>query len=274
MDCSRASTTSDSKNTGRQLNPFRFSDLPYDIRSMVYDYFLKDGFRNILPNSGFAVYSGDISAVTNTLQTSKHVYDEVNELIETARLNKPISIACTMSRLPYAMHALEMIGAAQNIDSQHQQRTAPTTPYTVPKMAILMPARLCKTAIGQTAERSEIPVPKLGNAPLRDFISLSLRRSQRGANCIHFRCVMDRLQAGPRNLKATDFGGCLLNLAIFRRAQGRLHTHLVVAVKCRSEQLELDTNAHDSFLIRPSDSRFTYDPVNEQDEKVLARTFT
>jgi hypothetical protein len=93
---------------------------------MVYDYFLEDGFRNILPNSGFAVYSGDISAVTNTLQTSKHVYDEVNELIEAARLNKPISIACTMSRLPYAMHALEMIGAAQNINS-----APPPRPHTL-----------------------------------------------------------------------------------------------------------------------------------------------
>jgi len=142
MDCFRASTTPVSKEIGRLLVPFRFLDLPYDIRSIVYDYFLVDGVRNILSNSGSSVYFRDISAATNILQTSKHVYDEVQELIEAARLNKPISITCTISRLSYAMRVLEMIGAARDIDSQLQLRTAPTTPYTVPK-TISTSLRLC-----------------------------------------------------------------------------------------------------------------------------------
>jgi hypothetical protein len=76
--------------------PFRFLDLPYDIRTMVYRYVPERVKLPLLPD-GFRIYYEENAVPTALLQANKSINAELREEMELVRKQEPITLVCPLS---------------------------------------------------------------------------------------------------------------------------------------------------------------------------------
>jgi hypothetical protein len=155
-------------------------------------------------------------------------------------------------------HADRAYGGPWTITGQARLHTV-SGHNLVSKMTTLVLVQTCKRTIAGKASRYDIPWPTTEDAPLEDFLRLSLLEFRGGQTDIYIRCIVDPDIDPLRYLRDS-----LSEMDRFEAAYKRLQAHLTVAASDEHE-LELAESAYSSESV--SKRKFSFDIPTDEDAR-------
>jgi hypothetical protein len=176
--------------------PFRYLDLPFDIRyKILNDHVLGPVSGTMLPK-GYEVHYQATPVPTALLQVNKAVHDETKAELAIQTKDNGIALTCFLENILFAARILEMVAQGLELYLDHHKRNLSAKPFKLPRMTTLMPARVLKSRIKQLINcrldgDGYLNANEIDDAPLIEFLSPAILCSC-PKKVIRVRAVADR----------------------------------------------------------------------------------
>jgi hypothetical protein len=167
--------------------PFRFTDLPVELRLMTYEVLVQPKLRPLLPKK-HEMYCEDVKLPTSLLLVSKFIYHDLKACVhKSSVMTRPITIVITR-RSHLACAIICMLGTGHKMDTRHLTTVGPSIPddNNFDRWTLILPIQLLKS-LAKELYSSRIGVPAFEQA-LRDFLRISLLKLRRGRS-VHIRVL-------------------------------------------------------------------------------------
>lgn len=170
-----------------ETRPFRFLDLPKDIRRLVYDELAQPIQRPVLTKSiGLSFYDRDTPH--SLLFVNHFVHEEVIASLSPQRERQPVVLSCDTSSIDrFGSNVISFLRLGFYIDHQARQRKADTY---MRELNINFFARDLKERLAGAFAKSHGEDAPFPDAALTDFLRISVLRSRHIPE-VHLRILVD-----------------------------------------------------------------------------------